>query len=65
MNKQEAIDFMKSGGKVTHRYFTPGEWMTMKDHVIIFEDGIQMRFWEFWQGREKGWEDGFEPVFEK
>lgn len=64
MTKQEAIEFMKKGGKVTHRYFTPGEWMTMKGHVIYFEDGVQVRFWEFWQGREEGWDYGYEEFIE-
>lgn len=63
MTKQEAINHMKAGGKVTHRYFTDGEWMTQKYHVIYFEDGVQMREWEFWEGRDRDeWKDGYSIV---
>lgn len=52
MEKQEAIEFMKKGGKVTHRYFSDGEWMAAQGlHRIVFEDGVSMEAWNFWEGR--------------
>lgn len=61
MTKQEAIEAMKSGKKITHRYFDKADWMTMVDGHIIFEDGISIEEYLFWQYRKtKGWEDGYE-----
>ena len=61
MNKQEAILAMQEGKKVTHRYFTPNEWMTMKDGVIVLEDGVICPPDDFWQWRtDRGWNDEYE-----
>jgi hypothetical protein len=52
MTKQEAIEAMKSGAKVTHRYFSPDEWITMKGNLtIIMEDGVSLSTVEFWKYR--------------
>ena len=61
MTKSEAIEAMKSGAKLTHTYFTPKEWVTMKgNHTIITEEGYRMSNNEFWAYRtgesfENGW----------
>lgn len=65
MNKQEAIHAMQEGKKVTHRYFTPDEWMTMKDDMMVLEDGVIHGITctpeEFWKYRtDSRWDDGYE-----
>jgi hypothetical protein len=62
MTKEEAIQAMKKGKRITHRYFTPNEWMTSSKNgrEIRFEGGEKMfsgEFWHFRQGKE--WEDGY------
>lgn len=49
MTKEEAIQAMKEGKKLTHRYFTSKEWVTMKeDGSYLFEDGVSCSALEFW-----------------
>ena len=36
MTKQEAIQAMREGKKVTHRWFSPNEWMTIKAGNVLF-----------------------------
>lgn len=61
MNKTEAILAMKSGKKVTHKYFSPDEWMTMIGNtIILFEDGVECEVDEFWSYRtQEYWDDGY------
>jgi hypothetical protein len=56
MSKAEAIEAMKDGKKVTHRYFSPEEWMTMKKSylegwMIHLEDSVICSPAEFWRWR--------------
>ena len=52
MTKDEAIKAMKFGAKVTHRYFTDGEWITMEDNqTIITEEGYTISAALFWKDR--------------
>lgn len=56
MNKQEAILAMKEGKKVIHRDFAPNEWMTIKEGMMILEDGVIIPYAtctpdEFWKYR--------------
>lgn len=47
MTKQEAIWAMEEGKKVTHRYFSSDEWISLVDRRIISEDGVRHdSFWE-------------------
>lgn len=39
MIKVEAIQAMQEGDKVTHRHSTPDEWMTMRQGMLVLEDG--------------------------
>lgn len=51
---------MQEGRKLTHRYFTPGEWVTMGGRGFIFEDGCTCSIEEFWQDRSNNqWNDGW------
>jgi len=62
MTKQEAKEAMRKGKKVTHVYFTPEEWVTLKGHdSILLEDGVNCSESEFWRWRvdpmfDTGWE---------
>lgn len=39
MNKEEAIQYMRNGGRVTHRWFTSDEYIWMcYDHIISEDD---------------------------
>jgi len=42
MTFEEAKEQARNGVKVTHRYFSADEYMTMKGNVIIFEDGTRI-----------------------
>lgn len=60
MTKQEAIKAMQKGQKVTHRYFTPNEWMTIENGQIVLEDGVRCSPYEFWRWRtDESWNDGY------
>lgn len=65
MTKAEAIQAMQEGKKVTHLYFSPDEWMTMREGEIVLEDGVvcpQGDFWFYRWGPE--WNDGYEIINE-
>jgi hypothetical protein len=60
MTKQEAIEAMRAGKKVTHEWFTPDEWMTMQGGLIHLEDGVKCPPSEFWRWRtDSSWNDGY------
>lgn len=60
MTKSEAIDAMKRGEKVTHRFFTPDEWMTIDNNEILLEDGVKCSIEEFFHFRkDQYWYDGW------
>lgn len=64
MTKEEAIELMKKGEKITHHYFDSKEWMTMRGNRIILEDGCSCWAHEFWSDRNGfGWSDGY-SIFE-
>lgn len=60
MTRQEAYKAMKNGSKITHGYFSEGEYYQLVGNKIIAEDGINHTaiFWSEdnnnW--RETGWE---------
>jgi len=41
MTFQEAVTLMKQGKKLTHRFFSSDEWVTMEGLTMIFEDGVK------------------------
>lgn len=61
MTKQEAIQAMREGKKVTHRWFSHNEWMTIKaGNVLLLEDGCTCFIDEFFSYRtDPSWEDGY------
>lgn len=63
MNKAEAIQYMRSGYKVIHRYFSDEEWMSInpENGKVLTEEGYEHTFSEFFSYRTAdGWEDGYE-----
>lgn len=58
MTFEEAKQLARQGVKMTHRYFTSDEYMTMKGNIIIFEDGVQIFADEWAKGKDyllEGW----------
>lgn len=57
LSKQEAIQAMKDGKKVRHRYFMAHEYVYMKNDRIYGEDGINISANAFWHYRiDSAWE---------
>jgi hypothetical protein len=60
MTKQDAIQLMSQGVKITHIYFDAKEWMTIDRGFIRLEDGVICDQDEFWKHRTcKVWDDGY------
>jgi len=62
MLKDEAIQAMKEGKRVTHRHFDEDEWMTMEGgFTIVFEDGVECTLKQFFATRTEaiGFADGY------
>lgn len=60
MTKQEAIEEMKKGVKITHHYFSSYEWMTIEGNRIRTEDDCLHNMNEFWSYRtDSSWNDGY------
>ena len=54
----EAKLFAQQGVKITHYNFTSDEYFTMRGNIIIFEDGCQIFFNEWIEGKDwvkDGW----------
>lgn len=52
LTKQQAIEAMKEGKKVTHNYFTSEEYMFMPSlrmNLYQFEDGVKISSIDFWE----------------
>jgi hypothetical protein len=52
MTLAEAKELAQQGIKVTHRYFSPVEYMIMKGNRIVFEDGFEILFDEWIKDKE-------------
>lgn len=66
MTKDQAIAAMRSGKKVTHMYFSPEEWITMKGYMIVTEKGCEYTAEEFWRYHQtERWNDGWSIVYEQ
>lgn len=63
MTKQEAIEQMQKGKKVTHRFFTNDEWIESNLHgTMLFLSGIShCSANEFWRDRtDESWNSDWE-----
>ena len=72
MTKQEAIQAMKKGVKVTHWLFTPNEYVFIhpEKNVLMDENNYELSWFEFWKYRENpnfetGWSECKENNSEK
>jgi hypothetical protein len=64
--KEEALELMEKGIKITHESFTSDEWMTIEKGKILLEDGVRCSRQEFWHWRrEKYWNTGYYIFKEK
>ena len=57
LTKEDAKQAMREGKKVTHKYFSPGEWATMENGMVILEDGVRCSSQEFWHWRQQSFFD--------
>jgi hypothetical protein len=58
MTLEEAKVIARQGIKMTHKYFTSDEYMTMQGNMIIFEDGVKIFVDEWSEGKDyllDGW----------
>lgn len=61
MTKQEAIEQMNDGAKITHRHFDKDEWMTIRYGRLVLEDGVKCSLETFFSFRtDESWNDGYE-----
>lgn len=63
MTKAEAIEQMKAGQKLTHRYFTNDEWVKTNQSgtTYMLEDGVECSPLEFWRWRtDTAWDADWE-----
>jgi hypothetical protein len=61
MTRAEAAQALKEGKKLTHRYFSPGEWVKGDGDKYLFEDGVRCPPVFFWMDRQsEGFNDGWE-----
>lgn len=61
MTKQETLKAMQDGKKVSHRFFSPDEWISIKNNEIITEEGYSCPIEEFFHFRSDNlWENGYD-----
>jgi len=51
MIKEQAIEAMKAGNKVTHIYFTDKEFIYMEGEKLFDESGLQLPKHDFWANK--------------
>jgi hypothetical protein len=62
MTRFDAAQALKAEKKLTHKYFSPDEWvMGTGDGMYLMEDGVKCSPAEFWKWRQQeffneGWE---------
>lgn len=66
MTKDEALEKMKQGFKVSNQYFTSDEFLYMKENgVIMSEDGYNFNDWFFNIRKGEEWKlDGWSVYYE-
>ncbi len=63
MTKDQAIQAMQNGARVTHDYFSNREWMEIRLGNIFFEDGVSCTISDFFKDRSaSGWNEGYSEV---
>ena len=60
MTREEALEKMKQGFKITNEYFTSEEYLHMVDGVIRSEDGYNFDEWFYFPRLSETWKyDGW------
>lgn len=60
LTKAEAIQALKEGKKLTHRYFCSHVWIRQEGFTMIMEDGASIDTDTFWKDRDStGFLDGW------
>lgn len=62
MTKQEALEAINNGNKITHNLFTPEEYIVKSDddEYYLDEDNYQLLIEEFWDNRTCDyWNEGW------
>lgn len=68
MNKYEAKQALNDGLRITHRFFTPEEYLhrSPSNGQLLDEKELHLNETMFWYGRSGGqWEEGWEIYCEK
>ena len=61
MTKEEAQEAAQKGKKITHRFFSIEEYVTMKDDKFLDENNYVLDWDDFWAIRNsKRWETDWE-----
>ena len=61
MTKEQAIQALKDGYKVTRRYFTDEEWVIERNGSYIDEQGLVLSISDFWKYRQaERYNDGWD-----
>jgi hypothetical protein len=63
LNKEQALEEMRKGWKLTHGYFTDDEWVTIENNLMVFEDGVKISVEEFFDIRKEGFDNGWTKWF--
>lgn len=61
MNRTEAINALKEGKRLSHKRFTPEEWVEgSNSRFYVFEDGCRCPAAQFWKIRQSpGFDHGW------
>lgn len=63
MTKDEALIELKKGNKLTHKYFTDGEFIYQKGDNYVFEDGVGCHPVILWEDRATDeWENNWSLI---
>lgn len=58
MTAEEMKPLARQGIKMTHRYFSDNEYLTMIGNCVLFEDGVKI-FWGDWANGKDWLNDGW------
>ena len=64
MTRQEAIEEMRKGKKITHEYFSNGEFIYMDGGRLFNESDLCLPFTKFWETRSDWPDEGWSVVEE-
>lgn len=59
LSKKVALWEMAAGWKLTHYYFTPEEWVTIENDMMVFEDGCRISVHDFFSSKSEEFESGW------